>query len=385
MKIKGSSNIGILLLLFLTACVDDYWPKLDKFENLLVVDGMITNAPGPYVVKLSLSSEIRSSVSNPVSQATVVIREKIGISEKLTEIENGVYSTAINGIRGIPGHKYRIEIETEDGKTYQSSYDLLQEPVLVDNVYAEIETRPGGGLPHDRSGFQFYVDSKPAGSDTSYLMWLLEATYEYKADLKVRFVFDGTLHEYTGLDSLETCWRTYRVPKIFTAQTAGLAQNKIVKFPLHYVDTETRELYIRYSVLADQFTLGKKAWNYWNNIRRQNEEQGGLYSQQPYQIRGNVFNPSDPEEMVLGRFTVAGISQQRLFVDKPNLPFWFSFCEVTEPDIENFGTIFTYPPQTWPVYATTTAGGVPALPNQDCMDCRKRGGTTRRPDFWTDQ
>jgi len=385
MTIKRFTGFCFLLLLFTTACVDEYWPQLNKFENLLVVDGMITNDPGPYIVRLSLSSSVQTPIWNPVTGASIIIHEKNGISEELTEIEDGIYSTAKDGIQGITGHSYRLEIETIDGKAYQSTFEELMDPVLLDSVYALPETRPGGDLPHDLSGLQFYVDTKPAISDSNYLMWNLNATYKYKADLKIRFVFTGVLRPYYGFDTLETCYLNYQVPQIFTTQTVNLNQNHLEKFPLHYVDTETRELYIRYSVLVSQFTLSKEAWEFWDEVRKQNEEQGGLYAQQPHQIRGNVESISNPDESVLGRFTVSGVSRHRIFVDKPDLPFWFSFCEVTETDIEIFSNIYTYPPQTWPVYATTTSGGVPALPTQDCMDCTKNGGKTRKPDYWIDK
>ena len=38
-----------------------YWPELDKYEDVLVVDGMITNKPGPYTIRLSISAPIDSA------------------------------------------------------------------------------------------------------------------------------------------------------------------------------------------------------------------------------------------------------------------------------------------------------------------------------------
>ena len=120
-------------------------------------------------------------------------------------------------------------------------------------------------------------------------------------------------------------------------------------------------------------------------MRKQNDDQGGLYTNQPYQIRGNVSNQDNPNEPVLGNFTVASVTEKRIFVDRPwLLPMYYPVCEITEVDIENFATIYLSPPQSWPVYATITLGGTPALPNQECMDCRKEGGTIEKPEFWTD-
>ena len=382
--IKRSNIIAFVLLLFITACVEEYDPQLTKFENLLVVDGMITNDQGPYTVRLSLSSDVQNPNWSPISGASVTIHEMNGTSEKLTETEAGIYSTQADGIQGIPGKFYRIEIESQ-GESYQSQFEELKAPVELDTVYTRIETRPPGELHHEITGLQFYVDTKPAISDSNYLLWLLEATYKYTSDLKIRFIFDGTLRPILNPDTLRTCWRTFMVPEIYTSQTATLSQNRIKKFPLQYVSTETRLLFIRYSLLVNQYTLSKDAWEFWDRVREQNEEQGGLYSQQPYQIEGNVANTHNADVVVLGRFTVAGLSKRRIFIDKPFLPFYFVVCEITEGDMEAFSTISLYPPNTWPVFATTSPEGGGALPAQQCLDCRLNGGSTEKPDFWIDK
>ncbi|MCD4731082.1 MAG: DUF4249 domain-containing protein [Bacteroidales bacterium] len=385
MIIKLWNIILMLLLLVFTACIDEYWPKLDKYENLLVVDGMITNTPGPYIVKLSISSSVDNPRYIPFGAATIIIRDQSGNAEILSETEEGTYTTSPIGIQGIVGRKYRVEITTSDSNNYLSPFVEMKTPVGLDSVYALTEYRPSQELPHDLAGYQFYLDTKTSEIDTNYFLWDLWATYKYKADFKIRFIFEGTLEPFPKSDSLQTCWRTYKVKEIFTSKTGSLINPVITGFPLHFVTTETRELSIRYSLLVKQYTLGSGDYQFWNSVRKQNEDQGGLYTNQPYQIRGNVFNPDDPDEPVLGNFTVASISEQRIFVDRPwLLPMYYPVCELTEGDIENFGTIFLFPPRSWPVYATTTIGGTPALPNQECMDCRLSSGTIEKPEFWID-
>ena len=173
--------------------------------------------------------------------------------------------------------------------------------------------------------------------------------------------------------------------EVFTSETGNLVEPVIIRFPLHYVTTETRELSIRYSLLIKQYSLDSTDYQFWNSVRKQNEDQGGLYTNQPYQIRGNVINIDDPEEPVRGNFTVASFVEKRIFVNRPwLLPMYYNICEITEGDKENFSTIFLFPPYSWPIYATTTIGGTPALPVQECMDCRLKGGVIEEPEFWTD-
>ncbi len=49
----------IIVALPMASCVDEYWPDLgSKYNKLLVVDGLITTDPGPYLIKLSTSTSV---------------------------------------------------------------------------------------------------------------------------------------------------------------------------------------------------------------------------------------------------------------------------------------------------------------------------------------
>jgi hypothetical protein len=372
-----------MVLILATACVEEYDPQVDRYEQLVVVDGMITNDEGPYQVKLSYSSNLHEPRVIPLTGAGVIIRDSQGHAEYLTEIEEGLYQTDPNGIKGTIGHLYQVEIQTPDGKIYRSSFENLPEPVELDRVYTEVEYQSAEEIYHDIAGLRFFIDTKRANSNESFLMWGLQATYEYQAEFKVRYYFEGVLKPFPNHDSLMTCWLTERIPDIYTSRMDLLNEPLIRHFPLHYVNTESRDLFIRYSLLVRQYTMEKEAWTFWDRVREQNEEQGGLFTQQPYQIIGNITCLENPEEPVLGQFTAAGVSNSRIFIDRPNLPFYFFKCELTEGDYESMSTIDLYPPDSWPVYVTTGPGGGMALPIQACMDCRLRGGTIEKPAFWT--
>jgi hypothetical protein len=386
MKTNGWHFLMILAGIFFTSCVDEFWPVLDKYENLLVIDGGITNEHGPYTVKLSLSSKVDEIRIIPISNATVIIMDDTGESEVLVEAEPGTYLTSPTGIQGEIGRAYKIKILTADDRTYESEFEEIRSPTEIETLYAELEYREQEGLSHNLIGYQFYFNTVPAVIDTNYFLTRLEATYEYKADFLIRFIYDGTLRPFTNSDSLQTCWRTYKVPEIYTYSTLNLTEPVITGYPLHFVDTETRELYIRYSLLMRQFTLSEKAYTFWTAVKEQNSNQGGLYNTQPYQVRGNLVNTADSEEPVLGYFMVAGVSKKRIFVDPPSpaVMFYFPVCVLGEWEYQNVGTLWLTLPSEWPLYVTTDNNGVRALPNQECMNCQLSGGTIVKPDFWED-
>ncbi|MFT7452750.1 MAG: hypothetical protein ACI9VN_003485, partial [Patescibacteria group bacterium] len=135
-------------------------------------------------------------------------------------------------------------------------------------------------------------------------------------------------------------------------------------------------------LLVKQLTINKEAHTFWNNIQGQIENQENLYNSQPFQIRGNLFNIDDSEETVLGFFMVAAQNEKRIFVDPPQgLDIRKDACF---PDYMSYGLISLLPAAVWPVYIYEDDQGERALSNDECFDCRERGGTLDRPDFWED-
>lgn len=368
-----------LLVVVVTACIDEFWPDLGDFENLMVVDGALTTGPGPYFVKISMTSDAENPQYIPVTGCTVIIQDDAGNTEVLTETEAGTYATAADGITGIIGRQYKIRISTPEGKTYSSSYQKLLAPVGIDSVYTEVEYHETADLYHDLAGLQFFVDTYRSETDTNYYLWQLEETYQFYSDFFIDYLFMGYFKQFSNRDSVHTCWRTQNVYEIFTASTLNLTDPILIKFPLHYVDTETRRLQVRYSLLVHQFTIDADAYSFYDQIKNLMSDEGTLYTKQPYQITGNVTNQDDPGEPVLGYFLVGGIDVKRIFVKRPvEVPFYFPVCELNT----DMRSLFGEPRNTWPIYVATTAEGARGYASKSCFDCTLNDGVLEKPDFW---
>ncbi len=376
---------AIVMFALLVSCIDDYDPKVSSYENLLVVDGLFSNEPGPHIVRLSLSSNMADPQFVPVTGATVNIHDNLGNVMVLTEIAAGIYATEASAA-GVVGRFYSVEIQTASGKYYVSEPERLNDPVEVDTVYHAIVTREDPEKDYSLYGYEFYVNTREADKPEQYLKWDVEATYQYQSDYTIRWYFDGELHWFHGPDSLFNCWKTNKIHAIYTAGTNNLTNPVINGFPLNFVSTETRQLSVRYSLLVKQRTISRQAYDYWVELRKQNGSNASLYSSQPHFIKGNLLNPDDPEERVLGYFLVNGVDRMRIFVDRPpqEVPMRYPLCSLSERDFEAYGQMWMMDPVYYPLYAIETPGGRRAMPNQDCVDCRRKGGTIEKPDFWID-
>lgn len=387
MRIRSIYIFCVCVVIVLMACEEEFSPEIDpSAENLLVVDGMISNLPGPYTVKLSISSELGKSEYIPVSGFTLFIVDDLGNDCYLIEISPGEYITVDPEYRGEAGRKYKLELFSPDGKFYATPFEMLREPAGIKEVYHRVEYQSDDDLNYDIAGYRFYLNTERAPVDTNYLMWQLISTYKYRADMGIYWIYEGSLKPVQNHDTLQICYKTDTLPEIFLLNTENISPPVISNFPLHYVTTETRHLMERYSLLVRQFSISKDAWTFWGNVRDQNSNLGNLYSKQPFQVQGNVFNADDANEIVLGQFMVAGVTEHRIFVDSPVYPvkMRYPICEFHDGVYENFSAIFDYPPDSWPVFATRGADGN-ALPNKWCMDCRESGGVVEKPEFWIDE
>lgn len=377
----------LIIIIALQSCREEYFPEIDKYEDILVVDGSITNEPGPYEICLSLSSPVDRPDLKPLTGAFVIVMDDLGNEEVFTEISPGVHRSSENGLQGVIGRKYKVIVTVPDDKIYESDFQELKKPTGINDVYAEIEAKDSGDPFYPTYGYQFYVDSEESDMDTTNLMWRLSGTYKYQSDFYIRYYYDYGLYEFPDADSFYTCYKTDVVQGIYTFTTGGLSETSVTGLPLNYVTTDTRILSIRYSLLVKQYTLTQDAYTYFNSLQAINAQQGLLYSQQPYQVKGNLKNIANPDDPVLGYFLVAGVAQKRIFVNRPpsdKVEFYYGVCVLDEGDFEAYGYIRWTDRRTWPLYVTTSTMGRRALPNQDCLDCRRHGGMIEKPAFWID-
>lgn len=373
--------------LLVTSCVEEYWPKINpKYLNVLVVDGGISNLPGPYEIRLSLSSELNNSQIKPLRLCKVIIEEASGAYEELIEISEGVYHTSVDGMRGECGKNYRIKIYTPDEKLYVSDFEELAVPTPIDSIYYELEYQPHPELNRNMTGFRFYIDTQVSEIDTNYYLWKLESTYKFHANYLIKYYFDGRMHPFSPSDSLYTCFKTNKIQEIFLFNTANLAEPVVHKHSLNYVTTETKELSIRYSLLVKQFSLSKSTYEYWNKIKDLIDDQGEIYFKQPFQIRGNVYNSENKDELVLGNFRVAGLSEKRIFIDRPSGVDWYYADSCNRYPIEMDILYANF--SRWPLYLPASYGeyghGPAWVDYQWCVNCTAKGlnGYLEAPDFW---
>ena len=112
------------LMILFTSCEKVIELDLENTEPTLVIEGNITNQPGPYYVKLTKTLPFEQTGIYPgVENAQVIISDNSGISDTLKYIENGIYATS--KLEGKEGSTYNLVVKSE-GKTYEAKSTMPQ-------------------------------------------------------------------------------------------------------------------------------------------------------------------------------------------------------------------------------------------------------------------
>ncbi|HWY38913.1 MAG TPA: DUF4249 domain-containing protein [Bacteroidia bacterium] len=141
-KVRSEAKIIIVLMpvisLFFSSCEKVITLDLKNADKQVVVQGNVTNMPGPYVVNLNYTVPYYSSNTFPaITGAQVNISDDAGNSEALTETTQGVYKTA--SLVGTPGRKYTLQI-VANGSTY-AGISAMGMPLPIDSLLLQPSIR----------------------------------------------------------------------------------------------------------------------------------------------------------------------------------------------------------------------------------------------------
>jgi hypothetical protein len=121
----------ILALLILQGCQKVIDIDLNEAEPKIVIEGMITDQPGPFTVLLSKSgSYFGQTYLPPVTGASVTITGNDGKNEILREAKPGIYVTS--SIRGTAGVTYTLKVLADNTEYVASS--TMPDHVRIDSL-----------------------------------------------------------------------------------------------------------------------------------------------------------------------------------------------------------------------------------------------------------
>ncbi|KPK87802.1 MAG: hypothetical protein AMS27_01350 [Bacteroides sp. SM23_62_1] len=364
-------------MLVCRSCIEPFEPAIEESQEVMVINGMITDQPGIHYVEISRATPYNEPFYHPVRGCLVIVIDETGDMIRYYEAESGKYYAYIPGYFLATGKSYSLQVYTSDQKEYRSDFDTLLPCPPIDSIYYEIEFRETSNPELPLAGIQFYMDMSGSSSDSRNFMWQLEETWEYWAAYFAHEIWWGGAFEKFDTYDIFKCWEIHPIRKIYTATTRPLSVNAFKKYAFNFVSNRTDRLSVMYSLLVKQQSLTRSAYEYWEKMRVQSVETGGLYETQPSSTIGNIYNTNDPAEIVLGMFYATQQRTKRIMVKNE---FDFQIPHIT-CELEPFQGGFDFP--YYLISISPMGKGPPYLTaDRICFDCRIKGGTNVKPDYW---
>ena len=372
----------MFLVLLCGSCVEPFEPVLEESQEVLVISGMVSDRPGPHKVTVSLSSNYKQPVFQGVDFCVVAVVNQEGDMVHYSNTGAGVYIADLPDSFLEVGDAASLQVITPDDRVYLSSYDTILACPELDSVYYELGYLETPDPEFTRPGIQFYLDMSGLHNDSRNIIWQVDETWEYVASLfGTHILWDWGDSEAFQSSTVFRCWKQAPLDHIYIGSTRSLSANKLLRFPLNFVSTETDRLSVTYSLNVKQQSLSSQAYDYWKRMNDQSVESGGMYEKQPASVVGNIYSVDDPEEVVLGCFYATQLREQRLFVHNNNL-FEF-YVPHSQWQNEPMRTIGLLAPGQFPVYIYNPGNFQPSLWGpEECFDCRIQGGETKEPEYW---
>lgn len=319
---------SIISLFFLSGCIEDYDLKLPDAESRLVVEGLITNQPGPYYIHLTKSKigsfkspdEEYTDNAEPVMDAMVIITDDLNQVDTLKLIDfdvkeykydyrfgyfkillneygelidtlflkdpsgfnhRGFYKTS--RLKGIPGHTYFMKIIHND-KIYESSAYMPPVPEIDSIGYIK--------KIMEKDGQEFFIPlmyfKEPQRIDNYYLIQLSD-------DISLRSGYGSSNWPFSIFsdDFLE--------PYVSGLNISLGTNPRGIEYPFYM---EGDSIYVALS------SLTKEGFNYYKALLEQFGNDGGAYKPTPASPLGNISNGG------LGLFRASAISQKRTYIQR---------------------------------------------------------------------
>jgi hypothetical protein len=321
-----------LYLIFLIAVTSSCITPIANFEQVanksfLTVESFISDEQGQQRTRIYMSADkILGSYFTPVTRAKVYIVDEKGVREDLVEqVAKGTYLTSSKFV-GRVGGTYTLNIETSDGKKYQSTAETMKPVPEIENVITQFEVLDNyaKGDPR-RGGFNIYVDLQDPATIGDNYQWYWKhyqranicetcvgGTYNFFSNTCVyprvptdqiwNYLCDGDCWDIKFSTDLNIFSDTYLNGQRITGK-------QVARIPFDGVS--------KYYLQFEQRAITRNSYNYYQGLNAQTQNTGTLFDV-PAETRFsfNIKSTTNPEEKILGIFDVYSVRKKIFYIDR---------------------------------------------------------------------
>jgi len=363
----------ILIVFAGEACKEVYFTDLDTGKTSLVVNGMITDVPGPYTVKLSMASSFYGTASNPVSGANVFVKDAENNHYQFYESIPGTYNSDPAEFVTQYGETYTLTIQTNDNKVYTSSPQVLYAKGSLDTLYSVVKrstltTFNGQAQFMNVLGAEFVANINLGYDPSPY--------YRFSNTLLVEYLSQYSYNSSGTPQSPLYCWLKY-VPYAGLNLSARFSNTDKTQQLLGFcpIDTNfygisTTPLYARvgpsvvlvgwiketfqyYVITFMQYHLNSDIYEYYKAVNSQLTANQQLLDPVTVQCIGNISCITNSTESVLGIFEASSLNTYSYIYSRESSGSIVDLERISPLDIETIPASNTHGESQTPYFWTT--------------------------------
>ena len=361
---------SITLIVLCAACVDRIIFDVGSSPTFpIVVDGSISDQPGPYKILVSKAFDIESkqSTKTPISVKRIVMSDNIGTSEVLSEVSSGEYQTSPSGIKGTIGRAYKIQIELLDGRIYESVPDTLYPSGSVDKVYHAFRTEKttNGATNY---GFDVLFNSSAGELNNYYFLWKFEGTFRIDTYPEQHtepfgegripaprpcsgYVFTSGNLEKVGDCQCCTCWTNIFNNELVISDNQLVKNGRFTNIKASYVPVN--QWIFKYKIYAQvkQMSLSPNAFAFWKAVQSQKNATTSLFQPITGKIPVNFIQTAGHPGPIEGIFYSTSVQSKGVFINREDVPNQQIIPNIDLPFQDSCIDLFPYsstqkPPET---------------------------------------
>lgn len=315
----------ILILLFISSCIEPYNIEVPEGESMLSIEGYVTNGAGPHTIKVSRTATYGSvfvDFIRPVTLATVAIREnETGLVIFLNEVAQGIYETPA-AFRTVIGNSYSLKITTREGVEYTSFPSQALPVPQLDSLSHRTIIIPTENRLQTRSGLQLVAHFKDPSDAKNFYYWRVKnpisSVRTFPEFYKPPFSLPTDPYQPKPCCTFCDIPDSKLIKALFLADDGnfnGLNTGQIAGF----IEDNGFRLSYKYNFDFEQMAISEETFRFLTLINQQMTLTGSVFDPPPANIRGNMVCLTNPEETVLGHFFAAGVSEKLINLSVENL------------------------------------------------------------------
>ncbi len=359
----------LIIILLIGACVDRIDFNIDEPTNYaIVIDGFISDQPGPYEINVTRAFDIESKLSlkTPLSVKRMVISDNEGTQEQLTSVAQGVYQTDPNGIQGKVGRAYRLEIELLDGRVYTSIPDTLVASGTVDHVYfnqSSFKESDGTTKP----GFDVFFDSSLGQKDSFHYLWQFIGTYQIETNpelydtlcIEARCPKPKPCSGYRnaggelvkiGDCTCCTCWVNFFNDQLIISDDELIESDEFTGIKVAVVPINQWTFMHKVHAEVRQMSLSTRAFAFWKGVKSQKAATSSLFQPITGRVPTNFVQISGKDGPIEGLFYATSIHSNAIFITPDDVNPQTLIPPQSVPFINDCRNAFPYSKNIKPIY-----------------------------------